>query len=200
MTSSPAPLTRSLFVFSILYGGMVCMAGVLGVKQVALGPLAVEAGIFAFLLLVLVVMMYVFAGVGLQIFGGAIDRESSRVADSDYAALGYWPLNFNDMPSGIVTMFTLLSVNDMNVTTSGFTAALSQWAEVFFALWYCFGVLFILNVLTAIFLNQFIGYLEHLSTERLAAEEAELLKLEDKMQDNARLALQEGGSSERAEE
>lgn len=54
MTSSPAPLTRSLFVFSVLYGGMVCMAGVLGVKQVALGPLAVEAGIFAFLLLVII--------------------------------------------------------------------------------------------------------------------------------------------------
>ena len=45
-------IPRSLFVISILYGGMVCMAGVLGVKQVALGPLAVEAGIFAFLLLV----------------------------------------------------------------------------------------------------------------------------------------------------
>jgi len=49
--SSPA-IPRSLFVFSILYGGMVCMAGVLGVKQVALGPLAVEAGIFGFLILV----------------------------------------------------------------------------------------------------------------------------------------------------
>jgi len=45
-------MSRSLFVFSVLYGGMVCIAGVLGVKQVALGPLAVEAGIFAFLLLV----------------------------------------------------------------------------------------------------------------------------------------------------
>jgi queuosine precursor transporter len=41
-----------LFIFSILYGGMVCLAGVLGAKQVALGPLAVEAGIFPFLLLV----------------------------------------------------------------------------------------------------------------------------------------------------
>lgn len=49
--ASPA-IPRSLFVFSILYGGMVCMAGVLGVKQVALGPLAVEAGIFGFLILV----------------------------------------------------------------------------------------------------------------------------------------------------
>lgn len=49
---SSAPIARSLFAFSIFYGGMVCIAGVLGNKQVALGPLAVEAGIFAFLLLV----------------------------------------------------------------------------------------------------------------------------------------------------
>src|SRR6478735_5037683 len=58
--SSPA-ISRSLFAFAIFYGGMVCIAGVLGNKQVALGPLsavgpmlglgplAVEAGIFAFL-------------------------------------------------------------------------------------------------------------------------------------------------------
>lgn len=64
MVSPPTPIARSLFVFSIFYGGMVCIAGVLGNKQVTLGPLsaigpwfglgplAVEAGIFAFLLLV----------------------------------------------------------------------------------------------------------------------------------------------------
>jgi hypothetical protein len=57
-------IPRSLFALSIFYGGMVCIAGVLGNKQIALGPLsdlgtligvgplAVEAGIFAFLLLV----------------------------------------------------------------------------------------------------------------------------------------------------
>ena len=49
-----AQIPRSLFVLSVFYGGMVCIAGVLGNKQVALGPLAVEAGIFAFLLLVVV--------------------------------------------------------------------------------------------------------------------------------------------------
>lgn len=52
-TARPSGLiSRSLFAFAIFYGGMVCIAGVLGNKQVALGPLAVEAGIFAFLLLV----------------------------------------------------------------------------------------------------------------------------------------------------
>ena len=49
---SARAIPMSLFAYAIFYGGMVCIAGVLGNKQVALGPLAVEAGIFAFLLLV----------------------------------------------------------------------------------------------------------------------------------------------------
>jgi len=49
---TPSPATRSLFVYALLYGGMTVLAGILGNKQVALGPLAVESGIFAFLLLV----------------------------------------------------------------------------------------------------------------------------------------------------
>ena len=56
-TQAQAPAARSispsLFAFSVFYGGMVCIAGVLGNKQVALGPLAVEADIFAFLMLVI---------------------------------------------------------------------------------------------------------------------------------------------------
>ena len=61
MTTSPALISRSLFSFAIFYGGMVCIAGVLGNKQVTLGPISAlgpmvglgpEAGIFAFLLVV----------------------------------------------------------------------------------------------------------------------------------------------------
>ncbi|HWI85194.1 MAG TPA: queuosine precursor transporter [Sphingomonas sp.] len=50
-TAAPA-IPKSLFVFALFYGGMVTTAGILGVKQVSLGSLAVEAGVFAFLLLV----------------------------------------------------------------------------------------------------------------------------------------------------
>ncbi len=49
---SPVQIPTPLFLFALFYGGMTCIAGVLGAKQVALGPLAVEAGIFPFLLLV----------------------------------------------------------------------------------------------------------------------------------------------------
>lgn len=52
-TALPRALSPSLFLFTIIYGGMVVLAGVLGNKQVALGGgLAVEAGIFPFLILV----------------------------------------------------------------------------------------------------------------------------------------------------
>jgi queuosine precursor transporter len=45
-------MPRSLFIYSLLYGGLVVLAGVIGTKIVAIGPLTVEAGIFAFLQLV----------------------------------------------------------------------------------------------------------------------------------------------------
>lgn len=50
--TAPQPIARSLLLFSLFYGGMVTLAGVLGAKQVALGPLVVEAGIFPFLALI----------------------------------------------------------------------------------------------------------------------------------------------------
>lgn len=54
--ASPLTMPRPLFVFTLLYGGMTVLAGVLGFKQIALPlgftTLAVEAGIFAFLMLV----------------------------------------------------------------------------------------------------------------------------------------------------
>ena len=52
MTDTAGAMPRSLLLFATLYGGMVTIAGVLGAKQVTLGPLAVEAGIFPFLTLI----------------------------------------------------------------------------------------------------------------------------------------------------
>jgi queuosine precursor transporter len=52
MTQQKNPIPPSLLLFALFYGGMVTIAGVLGAKQVALGPLAVEAGIFPFLTLI----------------------------------------------------------------------------------------------------------------------------------------------------
>ena len=75
----PAPaIPKSLFVFSLFYGGMVTLAGVLGVKQVSLGPLAVEAGIFAFLLLV--------------VMGSAVAELHGKVTADAMVRWGFVPL------------------------------------------------------------------------------------------------------------
>ena len=51
-----AAMPLGLFVYTLVYGGMTVLAGVLAYKQVQLWPteLAVESGIFAFLLLVVI--------------------------------------------------------------------------------------------------------------------------------------------------
>ncbi|WP_375289133.1 queuosine precursor transporter [Qipengyuania sp.] len=54
--ASALTVPRGLFVYLLLYGGMTVLAGVLAFKQVRLWPsdLAVESGIFAFLILVVI--------------------------------------------------------------------------------------------------------------------------------------------------
>lgn len=82
MTDTPAPqYPRSLFGFGIFYGGMVCIAGVLANKQVALGPLAVEAGIFAFVMLV--------------VTSSAVAELHGRATANKLVSIGFVPLIFS---------------------------------------------------------------------------------------------------------
>jgi uncharacterized integral membrane protein (TIGR00697 family) len=50
--TSGTMIPRSLFIYALIYGGLVVLAGVLGTKIAEIGPLHVESGIFAFLMLV----------------------------------------------------------------------------------------------------------------------------------------------------
>jgi hypothetical protein len=99
---------------------------------------------------------------GNSLLGGVIIKSGTNEEPLDtslYGISGYWPLNFNDMPGGMATLFILLSVNNMHITTSGFVAVIGKKAELFFAIWYIVGVLFLLNVLTSFVLTQFTDYL-----------------------------------------
>jgi uncharacterized integral membrane protein (TIGR00697 family) len=80
-SASPQAIPRSLFAMAIFYGGMVCIAGVLANKQVALGPLAVEAGIFAFLMLV--------------VTSSAVAELFGRHTANRLVAIGFVPLVFS---------------------------------------------------------------------------------------------------------
>ena len=99
-TPAASRLSPSLFALSIFYGGMVCIAGVLGNKQVALGPLsalgpllglrplAIEAGITAFLLLV--------------VTSSAIAELHGRAAANRLVGFGFVPLIVSILLSWLV--------------------------------------------------------------------------------------------------
>lgn len=117
-----------------------------------------------FLLVAMLAGMYIFTVLGMAIFGGDIVKSGpnySRLMSSSYGQSGYWPLNFNDFPSGFVTMFILLHVNNMHVVTRGFVVTNNQWAELFFGAWYAVGVLLMINVLVAFFIKEVQDSLEN---------------------------------------
>jgi len=117
----------------------------------------------SFLMVLFFFVMYSYSAAAQEAYGGVICKSScsnyEALLNSPYGESAYWPLNFNDMPSGIVTMFTLLHVNNMHVTASGFEAVAMRGSRVLFISWYGVGVLLLLNIVTALFLNDFVAFL-----------------------------------------
>ena len=108
----------------------------------------------AHLVIMLLTIMYIYSSMGMHFFGGALSKNPDlpryhELIASDYAMSGYWPLNFNDMPSAFTTMFTLLYINNMQIVTSGCTAVTSMNAELFFGSFYIVGVLYVRNIFTS---------------------------------------------------
>ena len=131
MPTATPPISRSLFAFSILYGGMTCIAGILGNKQVALGPLAVEAGIFAFLLLV--------------VLSSAVAELHGRETANRLVVLGFVPL--------IVSMLLILTVLALPASPemdperlAGFQLVLAQSPRLMGAGIVAYGISQLLNV------------------------------------------------------
>lgn len=130
--AAPAPaISRSLFAFAIFYGGMVCIAGVLGNKQVALGPLAVEAGIFAFLMLV--------------VTSSAVAELHSREVANKLVLIGFVPL----IASLLLTLVVLglPAAKDMDpARLSSFETMMSGTPRIWLGGILAYGVSTLLNV------------------------------------------------------
>jgi uncharacterized integral membrane protein (TIGR00697 family) len=127
-----APFPRSLFVYSILYGGMTCIAGVLGNKQVALGAgLAVEAGIFAFLMLV--------------VLSSAIAELHGRATADRLVRFGFVPLIFS-MALIVIVLASPPAVDMDPERLSSFQLVLGQSPRLMLAGIIAYGISQTLNV------------------------------------------------------
>ncbi|OQS05455.1 two pore calcium channel protein 1 [Thraustotheca clavata] len=103
------------------------------------------------LLLVLFCNMNFFASLGYALFGGRISpgRMQTSFPTSSFTASGYAANNFNDIPSGMVTLFELLVVNNWFVIAEGHVLVTSVAARFFFIAFWLIGVILTLNLFIA---------------------------------------------------
>jgi two pore calcium channel protein len=104
--------------------------------------------------MVLMLVFYTYATVGVQWFGGKMYQGNPAVANTAYAGLDYWAFNFNDFNSGFVTCFVLLVVSNWQVFAGAFVAASgTKLAAGFFVSFFVITNLVVMNIFMAMILD-----------------------------------------------
>merc|ERR1711904_558794 len=99
------------------------------------------------------------------LFGGVINRDTESpyydaVRKSSFGKAGYYPNNFNDLPSALICLFELLVINNWFVISDGFAAARGPPARLFFVTFYVVVVQLCLNVVVAFVMDTFFTTLD----------------------------------------
>ncbi|XP_073681964.1 two pore segment channel 3 [Garra rufa] len=117
----------------------------------------------------IVVVYYIFAMVGMEIFKGKVQffEPNSTSPNQEYcgnpllkgttfAKLNYCKNNFNNVVSSFIVLLELTVVNQWHVLTSGFTAVTHVSARIFFVLFHVVVVIIIINIFVAFILEAFL--------------------------------------------
>jgi two pore calcium channel protein, plant len=113
-------------------------------------------------MILLFIIMYFFAALGLELFGGWITRDPNNakahlLVGTDFADAAYWSNNFNDMSGGMNVLFNLLVINNWQVCSDGFEAvAGTLYTRFFFLSFHILGVIMVNNLVLAFIINSFI--------------------------------------------
>eukprot|EP00752_Nemacystus_decipiens_P003210 g2971.t1 len=115
---------------------------------------------------VLLAWSFFMAVLGTQVFGGLVcvpelaegdeNCVGTTVVTNTYTEGGLMLLNFNDVPSSLVTLLVLFVVNDWYVIVDEFVDVTGTgWARAFFIINYIIGVAVILNLVVTVVINSF---------------------------------------------
>ncbi|KAE9231894.1 hypothetical protein PF002_g12553 [Phytophthora fragariae] len=94
-------------------------------------------------------LMYAYAAVGMQLFGGKLVVGDPRLAGITYGQANFYSNNFNDFASSLTTLFELLIVNNWFVTMEGAVTVTSKWSRIYFVSFYVVGVVMVLSLVVA---------------------------------------------------
>jgi len=127
---------------------------------------------FSCLLGVQLSIFYVYAMIGMFIFGGRVRRDTPEIRSNDATPDKYTLNNFNDLISSFVTLFELMVVNNWFVNTEMYMSITSynQWVLLYFVTFYNWGVLVGLNIIVAFAIDMY-GAVERLDKQKRVHEE-----------------------------
>lgn len=114
---------------------------------------------------ILIGIYYIFCVLGVELFGGKIYRGISEIENDPVIPSDYIYSNFNDFPTGCLTLFELMIVNNWWVIVEMYTNVTSRWARYYFIIYYFVAVLIALNLNIAFVVDSFITQYDSITSE-----------------------------------
>ncbi|XP_070283807.1 two pore channel protein 2 [Myotis yumanensis] len=113
---------------------------------------------------ILVVVYYVFAIVGINLFRGAIVPPPGNISLApngsapcgSYEQLEYWANNFDDFAAALVTLWNVMVVNNWQVFLDAYQRYSGPWSKIYFVLWWLVSSVIWINLFLALILENFL--------------------------------------------
>jgi len=149
--------------------------------------------------MVLVVIFYIFASIGMACFGGLLYEGNPVLKNSNFASNNMWAFNFNDLPSGIVTLFVCMVASNWYYIAEACFAVVGggpNWyfTGAYFVGFYVLCNLVVLNIVIALILDASTTFAEaptksqpSSELQELAKQDPELLIMEGQVRPEAML-------------
>ncbi|XP_063293711.1 two pore channel protein 2 [Pelobates fuscus] len=117
---------------------------------------------------ILVVVYYVFAIIGIDLFRGVLPSPknssvtTNKTQDNEtqqcgtFEQLEYWPNNFDDFAAALVTLWDVMVVNNWQVFLDAFSRYTTPWSKLYFVAWWLVSSVIWVNLFVALILENFI--------------------------------------------
>ncbi|MEE6498989.1 hypothetical protein FKM82_003272 [Ascaphus truei] len=122
---------------------------------------------------ILVVVYYVFAIIGIDLFRGVLPspgnasnstngtRDNETLQCGTFEQLEYWPNNFDDFAAALVTLWDVMVVNNWQVFLDAFSRYTTPWSKLYFVAWWLVSSVIWVNLFVALILENFIHKWDH---------------------------------------
>jgi hypothetical protein len=110
--------------------------------------------IFWQMFMILFIIYWVFCDIGQLWFGGLMYTSNPNLDGTDYQSMQYFELNFNCFLDGMITLFTLMCMNNWSDTSDGYMQATQSYmSQAYFVCFTLICNMVVLNILIALILD-----------------------------------------------